>query len=39
MDDDLMAKIRKIQSKQLIKSNKPISFSKVVRDLLRKGLK
>ena len=39
IDDDLLKKLRSIQAKQINDSAKTISFSKVVNDILRKGLK
>jgi len=38
-DEDILIKLRKIQAKQLVKTNETVTFSKVVRDLLRKVLK
>ncbi len=39
LDDDLVKKLRIIQSKKIVKSNKPISFSSVVNGELRKVVK
>ena len=38
-DDSLVKKLRIMQSKMISKSNKSVSFSKVVNDELRKILK
>ncbi len=38
LDDDLIKKLREIQAKEIQKKLKPVSFSKVVNDALRKGL-
>jgi predicted transcriptional regulator len=39
LDDDLVEKLRRLQSNLIRKSNKSVSFSKVVNDTLRKGIK
>jgi len=39
MDDDVVEKLRKIQSNLIRKSKKSVSFSRVVSESLRKGLK
>jgi predicted transcriptional regulator len=39
LDDDLVKKLKIIQSKRLIKSNESISFSRVINDELRKAVK
>ncbi len=39
LDDDLVEKLRRLQSSLIRKSNKSVSFSKVVNDTLRKGIK
>jgi len=39
LDDDLVKKLRIIQSKNITKLKKSISFSKVINDQLRKALK
>jgi hypothetical protein len=39
LDDDLVKKLRIIQSKKIAKSEKAISFSGTVNDELRKALK
>ncbi len=39
LDDDLVKKLRTIQSKKLAKSNKSISFSSVINDELRRVVK
>ncbi len=39
LDDDLVKKLRIIQSKKIVKSNKHISFSSVVNGELRKIVK
>jgi len=39
LDDDLVKKLRIIQSKKLVKSNESISFSSVVNAELRKVVK
>jgi len=39
LDDDLVKKLRNIQSKKIAKSGKAISFSSVICDELRKSLK
>jgi len=38
LEDDLVKKIRNKQAKEIIKSKKSVSFSKVINDLLRKEL-
>ena len=39
LDDDLITKLRLIQSKQIATSPNSVSFSSVVNQTLRKGLK
>ena len=39
IDDELVWKLREIQAKQLKKTHKSVSFSKVVTDAIRKGIK
>ena len=39
LDDDLIKKLRAEQAKLIKKSTKSVSFSRVVNELLRKGLK
>ena len=39
LDDDFDKKIRMIQAKQIMKSEKSVSFSNVLNEVLRKGLK
>jgi hypothetical protein len=39
LDDNLSIKLRKIQAKQIEKSDKSVSFSQVINEVLRKGLK
>jgi len=39
LDDDLVKKLRIIQSKKIVKSEKSISFSRVINEELRKALK
>ena len=39
LDNDLVKKLRIIQSKNIIKSKESVSFSKVVNDELRKVIK
>jgi hypothetical protein len=39
LDDDLVKKLRIIQSKKIAKSEKSISFSKTMNEELRKALK
>ncbi len=39
LDDDLVKKLRIIQSKKIVKSKKHVSFSSVVNDELRKVVK
>jgi len=38
LDDDNSKKLRVLQAKKLKESNKSISFSRVLNDVLRKGL-
>jgi metal-responsive CopG/Arc/MetJ family transcriptional regulator len=39
LDDDLLKKLHEIQAKQIKQSTKSVSFSRVVNEALRKGLK
>ena len=39
LDDDLVRKLHEIQAKQIKQSIKSISFSHVMNEVLRKGLK
>lgn len=39
MDVDLVQKLRKIQAKQLTNTDKSVSFSQVLNEILRKSLK
>jgi len=39
LDDELVKKLRNIQSKKVRKSKKTVSFSRVINDELRKSLK
>ena len=39
LDDEVMKKLYKIQSEEIKKSTKPVSFSKIVNDSLRKSIK
>jgi len=39
LDDELVKKLRNVQSKKISKSKKSISFSRVINDELRKVLK
>ncbi len=39
LDDDLAKKLREKQAKQIKESLKSVSFSSVLNDLVRKGLK
>jgi len=39
LDDDLVKKLHEIQAKQIKQSIKSISFSHVMNEVLRKGLK
>jgi len=39
LDDDLLKKLHEIQAKQIIHSQTYVSFSSVVNEILRKGLK
>ena len=39
LDDDLVKKLHEIQAKQIRESVKTVSFSKVLNDTVRKGLK
>ena len=39
LDEDLVKKLRDIQSRRLFKSKKYVSFSRVVNDELRKTIK
>ncbi len=39
LDDDLLKKLHEIQSKQIKNSKKSVSFSHVLNEVARKGLK
>ena len=39
LDDDLLKKVHEIQAKQIKESQKSISFSRVMNEVLRKSLK
>ncbi len=39
LDDDLLKKLRETQAKQIKISTKSVSFSRVLNEVLRKGLK
>jgi len=39
LDDDLVKKLHEIQAKLVQKTQKSVSFSRVLNDLVRKGLK
>ncbi len=39
LDDDLVKKLRIIQSKNIVKSKKSVSFSSVINNELRKAIK
>jgi len=39
LDEDLRKKLHEIQAKQIKKSEKSVSFSRVLNEVLRKGLK
>jgi len=39
LDDELVKKMRNIQSKKIVKSKKSVSFSYVINEVLRKVLK
>jgi len=39
LDDDLVKKLREIQAKQIKQSTKSVSFSRVLNEVLHKGLK
>jgi len=39
LGDDLLKKLHEIQAKQIKKSEKSVSFSRVLNEVLRKGLK
>jgi predicted transcriptional regulator len=39
LDDDLVRKLHEIQAKQIKQSTKSVSFSRVLNDVARKGLK
>lgn len=39
LDDDLDKKLRLLQSKEIIKSTKSISFSRTINEVIRKSLK
>ena len=39
LEDDLLKKLHEIQAKQIKKSKKSVSFSRVLNEVARKGLK
>ncbi len=39
LDDELVKKLREIQAKLIKESTSSVSFSKVLNDIIRKGLK
>ena len=39
LEDDLLKKLHEIQAKQIKKTQKSVSFSRVLNEVLRKGLK
>ena len=39
IDDDTMKKLRELHAKRVRKSMKAVSFSRIVNDVLKKGLK
>ena len=39
LDENIIAKIRSIQAEKILKANRSISFSQVVEQILREGLK
>ena len=39
LDDDIASKLRKIQAGGIKRSSKSVSFSRVINETLRKGLK
>ena len=39
IDDDILKKLRVLQSKKISSSMKTVSFSKIVNDVLKKGLR
>jgi len=39
LDDDLVKKLRLLQSKEIVKSTKSVSFSRIINDVVRKSLK
>ena len=39
LDNDLLIKMKRIQAKQIRELNENVSFSKVINNILRKGLK
>ncbi len=39
LDENIIAKIRSIQAEKIAKTNRSISFSQVVEQILREGLK
>lgn len=39
LDDDLVKKLRIIQSKKILQSSDYVSFSKIINDVLRRTLK
>ena len=39
LDDDLQKKLRELQAKMIIRSQESISFSQVVNEIIRRGLR
>jgi len=39
LDEDLVKKLRLLQSKEIVKSTKSVSFSRIINDVVRKSLK
>ena len=39
LEDELLSKLRKIQAEKLKNAEKSVSFSQVINEILRKGLK
>lgn len=39
MDDDIYNKLRELQAKKILTATTSVSFSEVINDVLRKGLK